>query len=48
MGQDITAAVAKPFADADHLLLIGRYGGGGGEADVGVSGGGLSAAFPPV
>ncbi|WP_411148692.1 glycoside hydrolase family 3 protein [Streptomyces sp. A30] len=25
-GQDITAAVAKPFADADHLLLTGRYG----------------------
>jgi beta-glucosidase len=26
VGQDITAAVAKPFADADHLLLAGRYG----------------------
>ncbi|WLW51991.1 glycoside hydrolase family 3 protein [Streptomyces sp. YU58] len=25
-GQDITAAFAKPFADADHLLLTGRYG----------------------
>jgi beta-glucosidase len=25
-GQHITAAVAKPFADADHLLLSGRYG----------------------
>ncbi|WP_151483431.1 glycoside hydrolase family 3 protein [Streptomyces albicerus] len=25
-GQKITAAVAKPFADADHLLLTGRYG----------------------
>ncbi|MGW1726149.1 glycoside hydrolase family 3 protein [Streptomyces sp. NPDC002306] len=25
-GQNITAAVAKPFADADHLLLTGRYG----------------------
>ncbi|GGL96648.1 hypothetical protein GCM10010129_45580 [Streptomyces fumigatiscleroticus] len=25
VGQDITAAVAKPFADADHLLLTGRY-----------------------
>ncbi|MET7685523.1 glycoside hydrolase family 3 N-terminal domain-containing protein [Streptomyces sp. NPDC005423] len=24
-GQNITAAVAKPFADADHLLLTGRY-----------------------
>ncbi|MEV5429369.1 glycoside hydrolase family 3 N-terminal domain-containing protein [Streptomyces sp. NPDC052701] len=24
-GQDLTAAVAKPFADADHLLLTGRY-----------------------
>ncbi|KOU77039.1 glycosyl hydrolase [Streptomyces sp. MMG1533] len=24
-GQGITAAVAKPFADADHLLLTGRY-----------------------
>ncbi|MCD7444954.1 glycoside hydrolase family 3 C-terminal domain-containing protein [Streptomyces lincolnensis] len=24
-GQDITAAFAKPFADADHLLLTGRY-----------------------
>ncbi|MFD3498263.1 glycoside hydrolase family 3 N-terminal domain-containing protein [Streptomyces sp. NPDC058676] len=24
--QDITAAVAKPFADADHLLVTGRYG----------------------
>ncbi|WP_217234715.1 glycoside hydrolase family 3 N-terminal domain-containing protein [Streptomyces sp. AC555_RSS877] len=26
VGQDVTAAVAKPFADADHLLLTGRYG----------------------
>jgi beta-glucosidase len=26
MGQTITAASAKPFADADHLLLTGRYG----------------------
>ncbi|MET9383966.1 glycoside hydrolase family 3 N-terminal domain-containing protein [Streptomyces sp. NPDC002928] len=26
VGQNITAAVAKPFADADHLLLTGRYG----------------------
>jgi beta-glucosidase len=26
IGQDITSAVAKPFADADHLLLTGRYG----------------------
>ncbi len=26
VGQDITAAVAKPFADADHVLLTGRYG----------------------
>ncbi|MDX3113619.1 glycoside hydrolase family 3 protein [Streptomyces scabiei] len=25
-GTDLTAAVAKPFADADHLLLTGRYG----------------------
>ncbi|MFI8190479.1 glycoside hydrolase family 3 N-terminal domain-containing protein [Streptomyces sp. NPDC085946] len=25
-GQEITAAVAKPFADADHLLLTGKYG----------------------
>ncbi|MGX1546975.1 glycoside hydrolase family 3 protein [Streptomyces adustus] len=25
-GQHITAALAKPFADADHLLLTGRYG----------------------
>jgi beta-glucosidase len=25
VGQDITPAVAKPFADADHLLLSGRY-----------------------
>ena len=25
-GQEITAAVAGPFADADHLLLTGRYG----------------------
>ncbi|GGN12965.1 glycoside hydrolase family 3 protein [Streptomyces fuscichromogenes] len=25
IGQSITAAVAKPFADADHLLLTGRY-----------------------
>ncbi|MGW0337734.1 glycoside hydrolase family 3 protein [Streptomyces sp. NPDC003011] len=25
-GQDITPAVAGPFADADHLLLTGRYG----------------------
>ncbi|MFG2951782.1 glycoside hydrolase family 3 protein [Streptomyces adustus] len=25
-GQRITAALAKPFADADHLLLTGRYG----------------------
>ncbi|WP_406440938.1 glycoside hydrolase family 3 C-terminal domain-containing protein [Streptomyces sp. NBC_00631] len=24
-GQSITAAVSKPFADADHLLLTGRY-----------------------
>jgi beta-glucosidase len=27
VGQDVTAAVAKPFAEADHLLLTGRYGG---------------------
>ncbi|MER5909981.1 glycoside hydrolase family 3 N-terminal domain-containing protein [Streptomyces sp. NPDC001982] len=26
VGAGITAAVAKPFADADHLLLSGRYG----------------------
>jgi beta-glucosidase len=26
IGQRITAAVAKPFADADHLLLTGLYG----------------------
>ncbi|MFJ3235324.1 glycoside hydrolase family 3 protein [Streptomyces sp. NPDC086787] len=26
IGQRITAAVAKPFADADHLLLTGKYG----------------------
>ncbi|BCL27487.1 glycoside hydrolase family 3 N-terminal domain-containing protein [Streptomyces aurantiacus] len=26
VGEGITAAVAKPFADADHLLLTGRYG----------------------
>ncbi|GGJ57585.1 glycoside hydrolase family 3 protein [Streptomyces brasiliensis] len=26
VGQKITAAVAEPFADADHLLLTGRYG----------------------
>lgn len=26
VGQAVTAAVAKPFADADHLLLTGRYG----------------------
>jgi beta-glucosidase len=26
VGQSITAEVAKPFADADHLLLTGRYG----------------------
>ncbi|MFI6036290.1 glycoside hydrolase family 3 protein [Streptomyces sp. NPDC051315] len=26
VGQNITAAVARPFADADHLLLTGRYG----------------------
>lgn len=25
VGRHITAAVAKPFADADHLLLTGRY-----------------------
>ncbi|MEU6404474.1 CIA30 family protein [Streptomyces sp. NPDC046985] len=25
-GRGMTAAVAKPFADADHLLLSGRYG----------------------
>ncbi|MFE9769086.1 glycoside hydrolase family 3 N-terminal domain-containing protein [Streptomyces sp. NPDC005808] len=25
IGTDITAAVSKPFADADHLLLTGRY-----------------------
>ncbi|MFJ9566456.1 glycoside hydrolase family 3 protein [Streptomyces fuscichromogenes] len=25
IGQSVTAAVAKPFADADHLLLTGRY-----------------------
>ncbi|MFD0308232.1 glycoside hydrolase family 3 N-terminal domain-containing protein [Streptomyces sp. NPDC127119] len=25
VGQGITSAVAKPFADADHLLLTGRY-----------------------
>ncbi|WP_314219011.1 glycoside hydrolase family 3 protein [Streptomyces zaehneri] len=25
VGQAVTAAVAKPFADADHLLLTGRY-----------------------
>ncbi|MFI7412439.1 glycoside hydrolase family 3 protein [Streptomyces sp. NPDC049627] len=25
-GTEITEAVAKPFADADHLLLTGRYG----------------------
>jgi beta-glucosidase len=26
VGQRMTPAVAKPFADADHLLLTGRYG----------------------
>ncbi|MFH9552376.1 glycoside hydrolase family 3 protein [Streptomyces sp. NPDC017435] len=26
MGRAVTAAAAKPFADADHLLLTGRYG----------------------
>ncbi|MDW4909955.1 glycoside hydrolase family 3 N-terminal domain-containing protein [Streptomyces sp. ADMS] len=26
IGQGLTAAAAKPFADADHLLLTGRYG----------------------
>ncbi|MFD5077170.1 glycoside hydrolase family 3 N-terminal domain-containing protein [Streptomyces sp. NPDC058371] len=26
VGSGITAATAKPFADADHLLLTGRYG----------------------
>ncbi|MFR0357016.1 glycoside hydrolase family 3 N-terminal domain-containing protein [Streptomyces sediminimaris] len=26
VGEDITPAVAKPFADADHLSLTGRYG----------------------
>ncbi|MHA5051817.1 glycoside hydrolase family 3 protein [Streptomyces sp. SD15] len=26
VGQNLTAASAKPFADADHLLLTGRYG----------------------
>ncbi|MFI6566654.1 glycoside hydrolase family 3 protein [Streptomyces sp. NPDC050534] len=26
VGQDMTTAVAKPFADADHLSLTGRYG----------------------
>ncbi|MFI9614151.1 glycoside hydrolase family 3 protein [Streptomyces sp. NPDC052023] len=26
IGQDVTASVAKPFAEADHLLLTGRYG----------------------
>ncbi|MCH5674334.1 glycoside hydrolase family 3 protein [Streptomyces gilvus] len=26
VGQGITAAIAKPFADADHLALTGRYG----------------------
>ncbi|MEV6836076.1 glycoside hydrolase family 3 N-terminal domain-containing protein [Streptomyces sp. NPDC051133] len=26
VGERMTAAVAKPFADADHLLLTGRYG----------------------
>lgn len=26
IGQHITSATAKPFADADHLLLTGRYG----------------------
>lgn len=26
VGQGVTDAVAKPFADADHLLLTGRYG----------------------
>jgi beta-glucosidase len=26
VGQEITQAVAEPFADADHLLLTGRYG----------------------
>ncbi|MBG0852306.1 glycoside hydrolase family 3 C-terminal domain-containing protein [Streptomyces spinoverrucosus] len=25
IGQDVTASVAKPFAEADHLLLTGRY-----------------------
>ncbi|MFD4503820.1 glycoside hydrolase family 3 N-terminal domain-containing protein [Streptomyces sp. NPDC058457] len=25
IGQSITAAVSKPFADADHLLLTGKY-----------------------
>ncbi|MFJ9538675.1 glycoside hydrolase family 3 protein [Streptomyces sp. NPDC101225] len=26
VGEDMTAAVAKPFADADHLSLTGKYG----------------------
>ncbi|MEU6195515.1 glycoside hydrolase family 3 N-terminal domain-containing protein [Streptomyces sp. NPDC047061] len=26
IGQSITTAVSKPFADADHLLLTGKYG----------------------
>ncbi|MET9502385.1 glycoside hydrolase family 3 N-terminal domain-containing protein [Streptomyces sp. NPDC006622] len=26
IGQSVTAAVSAPFADADHLLLTGRYG----------------------
>ena len=26
VGDRMTAAVAKPFADADHLLLTGHYG----------------------
>ncbi|MFK0167688.1 glycoside hydrolase family 3 N-terminal domain-containing protein [Streptomyces sp. NPDC090306] len=26
VGQNITEAVSKPFADADHLLLTGKYG----------------------
>jgi beta-glucosidase len=25
VGQNVTAAVSKPFADADHLLLTGKY-----------------------
>lgn len=36
-GERMTQGGAKPFADADHLLLTGRYGGGA-QAGAGVRG----------